>query len=397
MPVRLEDLFAEGVLVRPSDSRMNLVHIVRAIATATGAGDHSASPRVLELLSLIGETRHIIFILIDGLGIDNVRNLPDDAFIQTHLRAQITAGCPSTTACALTSIATAEYANCHGVTGWFTYLPEYELTATMLPFHERFTHLPLTMRGIKVYDVLRLQPICARMKRDVLTVVPASITDTPYNNFSRGGTRGVGYFSFHHAIDEAIKHVVSATGPTYTHIYFPEVDSLCHKSGARHDDILPLVQRIDSELKRLAAVLEGRARIIISADHGLIDVPRERQQFLFSGDPMLDLLHVPPSGDARMPIFDVRSDKRDAFADLFKQRFGESMTLITTQQAQEMELFGSGSWSAWAKLHFGDFIAVPYRPATLAFHASDKPLGSIFLAVHGGLSPQEMQIPLCIA
>ena len=73
------------------------------------------------------------------------------------------------------------------------------------------------------------------------------------------------------------------------------------------------------------------------------------------------------------------------------------MALITTQQAQEMELFGCGSWSSWAAPHFGDFIAIPYRPATLAFHGSDKPLGSIFLAVHGGMSPQEMQIPLCIA
>jgi hypothetical protein len=144
MPVRLGDLFAEGVLVRPTDSRMNLVHIVRAIATATGAGDYTSSPRIVELLSLIGEAQHLIFILIDGLGMNNVRNLPDESFIQTHLRAQITAGCPSTTACALTSIATAEYANCHGVTGWFTYLPEYELTATMLPFYERFTHLPLS-------------------------------------------------------------------------------------------------------------------------------------------------------------------------------------------------------------------------------------------------------------
>src|SRR4051812_48077220 len=183
MPARIENAFAQGLLVRPTDRQTNLLHVVRAIATVTGAADFRASPRVKDLLALIGEPQHLVFVLIDGLGFDNVRNLPPDSFIQTHLRGQIIAGCPSTTACALTSIATAEYPNQHGVTGWFTYLPEFELTATVLPFHERFSHAPLVAQGISVQQVLHLDPICGKMQRDVLTIVPASISDTPYNNY----------------------------------------------------------------------------------------------------------------------------------------------------------------------------------------------------------------------
>src|SRR3954451_19604593 len=164
MPSRIEACFEEGLLVRPSDGRMNLLHVVRAIATLTGAAGFRASPRVAEAMDFIGDAQHIVFVLIDGLGFDNVRNLPRDSFIQTHLRGQITAGCPSTTACALTSIATAEYPNQHGVTGWFTYLPEFELTATVLPFHERFSHAPLVARGISVQQVLHLDPICGKMQ-----------------------------------------------------------------------------------------------------------------------------------------------------------------------------------------------------------------------------------------
>src|SRR3954453_22259479 len=121
MPARLEQLFKQGVLVRPTDSEMNLVHVVRAIATATGARDFRSSSCVRELLDFLGPAEHIIFVLLDGLGMSIVRTLPKDSFIRTHLRREILAGCPSTTACALTTVATAEYANCHGVTGWFTY------------------------------------------------------------------------------------------------------------------------------------------------------------------------------------------------------------------------------------------------------------------------------------
>jgi type I phosphodiesterase/nucleotide pyrophosphatase len=397
MPQRLERLFDQGVLVRPTDSALNLVHVVRAIATVTGARDFRSSGCVREALDLISPAEHLIFVLLDGLGMSIVNSLPPESFIRSHVRRQIIAGCPSTTACALTTVATAEYANCHGITGWFTYLPEFELTATVLPFMERFANLPLKTRGLEVSDVICTPTICRDMKCDVLTIVPAFISETPYNHWARGGTRGVGYFSFHHAFEQAITHVVGATGSTYTHVYLPEIDSQCHKTGACHADIVPLVMQIDHELKRMAGVLEGRARIVFSADHGLIDVPREQQQFLFGGDPMLDLLHVPPSGDARMPVFHVRSDKHTPFVEMFERRFGEQMVLLSMEEAKRMEFFGCGDFSPAARPRFGDFIAIPYRPATLAYHAPDKPLGNVFLAVHGGMSPQEMQIPLCIA
>ena len=72
------------------------------------------------------------------------------------------------------------------------------------------------------------------------------------------------------------------------------------------------------------------------------------------------------------------------------------MSLVPTEKAEEMELFGPGALSAVAKPRFGDFIAVPFRPATLAYHPPGKPVGELFLGVHAGLSPQEMRVPLCV-
>jgi hypothetical protein len=50
-----------------------------------------------------------------------------------------------------------------------------------------------------------------------------------------------------------------------------------------------------------------------------------------------------------------------------------------------------------ARRRFGDFAAIAYKPVSLAFHPPGKPPGHLYTALHAGLSPQEMEVPLCIA
>ena len=397
MDVRLEDLFANQTLIRPSDKRPNLVHLVRALAFACGVCEVEVSSPTRQLIELIGESDHLVFVLLDGLGMNIIRRLPAESFIARHFKLELLATCPSTTACALTTVATADYPGRHGVTGWFTHLPEFGLTATILPFHERFTNQPLTERGIRPQDVLPLPAFQSSMNRDSLTLLPYLITHTTYATYARGGTAAHGYASYHHAVDLTIDHVSKASGPTYTHMYLPEVDTICHKAGAECQDVMSLVMKLDAEMARLHEGLAGRARLVLSADHGLIDVPADQQTLLMHDDPLLGLLKVPPSGDARMPIFHIKPEGRAAFVDVFQQRFGDRMVLVDVETAEQMHLFCPGPMAPHAKPRFGDFIAFPYRPASLAYHPPNRPLGHLYRALHAGLSPQEMGIPLCIA
>jgi hypothetical protein len=396
----LAELFDEGTLIRPSDATPNLVHLVRAIATIAGVKDLDATPAVRELVALIGPARHLIFVLLDGMGMSLLQRLPAGSFMARYLRRELRATCPSTTACALTTVATAGYPNQHAATGWFTYLAERPrpLTIATLPFVERFSGQPLASYGIKVEDALPLRPILPRMSAQPLVLTPPYIAHTPYNVWSRGGTPGVGYTSISNAVDQIVERIMAADGaPTYTHWYMPDVDSICHHKGVEHPDVIPLVMGIDAELARLAERLAGRATIVLSADHGLIDVPRDQQVLLRDGDPLLELLAVPPTGDARMPVFHAKEGQRDTFAGAFRERYGDRMVLLPTDEAERLELFGPGAMSPTARRRFGDFIALPYRPATLAYHPANKPVGELFIAVHAGLSPQEMRVPLCVA
>jgi hypothetical protein len=397
MQVGLEELFANGTLIRPSPDRANLVHLIRALATLAGVPDLEQSPPIAELVQVIGAHEHLIFVLLDGLGMNIIRRLPGDSFLCRSLKREINAPCPSTTACALTCVATAAYPNRHCVTGWFSYLPDRDLSIVNLPFVERFSGESLLHRDIRPENLFPISSIYPRMSHDPATFTPSFITSTPYNIYARGGTTGIGYHTITEAVDMIAERIREAESPTYTHLYLPEIDSMCHKRGVDHPEIVPLVMQIDAELGRLAESLDGRARIVVSADHGLVDVPRSQQTLLMQGDPLLALLKAPPTGDARLPIFHVREGKAAAFVEQFHARFEQGMILLETKRAEEMQFFGPGPMSPTARARFGDYIGIAYRPATIAFHPPGKPVGELYLAVHAGMSPQEMEVPVCVA
>src|SRR5260221_3879085 len=172
MPPDLTELFTSGTLLRPSDTEPNLVHLIRALATIAGVRDLDAAPAVRDLGNLIGPARHLIFMLMDGMGMNLLERLPASSFLASSVQREIRATCPSTTACALTTVATAAYPNQHGVSGWVTHLPDRRLTIATLPFVERFSGEPLARRGIRGGDVGPLPPVLPRVTYGTLVLSP---------------------------------------------------------------------------------------------------------------------------------------------------------------------------------------------------------------------------------
>jgi hypothetical protein len=73
------------------------------------------------------------------------------------------------------------------------------------------------------------------------------------------------------------------------------------------------------------------------------------------------------------------------------------MVLLTTDEVEAMELLGPGKFSALARSRFGDFIAFPIAPASMGHFPPNKSESELYAALHAGLSPDEMLVPLCVA
>ncbi len=405
MTPRLATAFQNGALIRPDPGKVpDLVHLTRALATLAGVPDLSHSPSTQQLLALIPPADHLLFILLDGLGVNLIRRLPPTSFLASHLRTQLNSICPSTTACALTSLATGQWPAAHAVTGWFTHLPEFNLTATTLPFVNRFTGVHLTQeRNLTASDVLPVPAFHPRMTHTPMTLLPRPITNTTYANYSRGNTSGLPYDSIAHAFDQTIEHLCAPDRPTYTHLYIPDVDAACHHHGTTDERVFTLIASIDSHLTRLADAVGDRTRIVIAADHGLLDVPVANHISLFADDPLVAMLACPPSGDARLPLFHIREGQHAAFVELFTSRYSDRIELLPIEDADSIRLFGPEPLTPTARRRFGDFVAIAHSNVTMHYVPprpspppdKDQPKAA-YLAQHAGLSPDEMLIPLIV-
>ncbi|MBI4565952.1 MAG: alkaline phosphatase family protein [Planctomycetes bacterium] len=395
---RLFRSFQSGAFLAPRDDVPALTHLSQALASAAGAGPIALNPAAERIAALLGSAEHLVLVLVDGLGMNLLDALPPQDFFRRRLAMELRTVYPSSTAPALTTLATGQWPSTHAVPAWWTYLPEAGLTATVLPFVERFTRRPLAEYRMDVATVYPASPLLSRYRLTPHSYLPRNLVETETSKYLRGGTPATGYDSLAAGVDAILARLRSGPPPSFTYLYYPDVDSVAHEHGAESDPTRRVVQRTQRELTRLADGLSGRARLAITADHGSISVPVADRHFLAPDDPLIPLLNVPPSGEFRVSMFHVRSDCRTRFEGEFRNRFGDRFLLLRTAEAAEAELFGPGPLSPILSARLGDYVSIALGCATLlygppVYHREE----AVLVGYHGGLTPEEMRVPLIIS
>ena len=246
---------------------------------------------------------------------------------------------PSSTAPAVTSLATGCWPAEHGVPGWFTYLPDNELIAAILPFIERFSKRPLGELGVTPEMAFPVDSWLPRFERDALCYNPTHLVGSVYSNYLSGGAPQQPYEHLSAAVDAVAARIKHAAAPTYTYLYVPFIDAAEHDHGPHSKPVAKTLDLVQHCVANLAAQLAGRGRIVVSADHGLTHVARQNQAEIKDGDPLLDLLRLPPSSEPRVPLFYVRDGCRERFIELFHERF-PAHALLTIDEVEELRLLG---------------------------------------------------------
>src|SRR5687768_17866014 len=133
--------------MRPDYAGGSLVNLIASVSGACGGSRRHAPLKALSDEQLAA-ARHIVLVLIDGLGDNYLMRRGAGGELARRRKAAITSVFPSTTASAITT----SYTGCtpleHGLTGWFTYFGEAGCVAAGLPFRSRGDMLPLTQRGV---------------------------------------------------------------------------------------------------------------------------------------------------------------------------------------------------------------------------------------------------------
>ncbi len=394
---RVEGAIADGTLLHPIDhTTPNIVDLAQAMAALAGAPNaDTPSELAASLRDLIGEAEHYVFVLIDGLGMHMIDRLPSDSFLRSHVKTELRTVYPSSTAPALTSLATALWPSDHAIPGWWTYLPDAALTATILPYTERFSERPAQHFGAGSTYAFPQPSWMASIQRDAAIVQPRKIAGSVYSRYFGADRAQHGYDTLAQAAGLIAARIAAATGPTYTYWYISLVDTISHKRGPNSQQALSSALRVDQRIAEFAAATDGRARIVATADHGQIECGRANHITWARDTPLCRLLAIPPSAEPRAPAFHVVDGERDRFSGIFREQYGDRFALLTIDEADSLHLFGPAPVVSETRRRLGDFVGVALGGYALLYEPSPE-LAAI-QGMHGGMTPAEMRIPLILA
>jgi hypothetical protein len=227
-------------------------------------------------------------------------------------------------------------------------------------------------------------------------VVPAEHVGSVYTSYVAGGAAVEGYRNPAEGVELVARRLRDSRGRTYTYLYLPQVDSLCHDHGPGAEPVTRMLRSLDGLIGGMLGGFAESARIVVTGDHGLIGAPPESAVVLDEGDEIESLLVAPPAGDPRAPVFHVREGRSDEFREAFASRAGGLFELLAADEVEALRLMGPGRLSPVTRRRLGTFVGISRGAATL-WHRPKGGEVAPHRGVHAGLSRAEMEVPLILA
>ena len=391
----LQDLvaaFETNSLVSPRSGAPSVVDLSAAVFAWAGTPEPYLNAKSQAIGTHFADAAHLVFFVADGLGMCFINRTSPASVLRQHLVAELQTVFPSTTPAVMTSLATAAWPNTHGIVGWDVYLDEIDAVATIIRFQRRRDGEPLDRLGVSEHQAYPLPSLCGSIQGGLVSVTPKHLAGTTFSDYWTGrNARFIGYESLAEGVEEVLTVSNSGGLRRVTCLYTDVVDSAAHGFGVDAPETLAALEQIEQSVERLASGLPPNARVVLTADHGLLDGPIHE---ILPGDPIVRHLRHEPWGDNRQMHFAVHHERVDVFEAEFRQRYGHISFLLTVEEVEALELLGPGSIQPATRKRLGTHIAISRGADALSYKAVDDSASSI--GIHSGLTPDEMLVPLII-
>ncbi|HEU5223215.1 MAG TPA: nucleotide pyrophosphatase/phosphodiesterase family protein [Candidatus Lumbricidophila sp.] len=369
-----------NMLPAGADTAPRLTDVLRsALESACGEPNRLALPPV----------QHAVVVLVDGLGVTNLRAYAGHArFLAGRMQKRdvIRTVTPSTTAVALSSLLTGSDPGEHGVTGYRVRDPESGRLVNQL-----------SEIGMLGDDWVRRPGLFERATERGVAVHVVSAPQYQDSGLTRAIFAGA---AFHGVALRASRFdetaaILAGAAPTVTYLYAPELDQIGHKSGVASARWLAELEALDAELERFAARLPVNVGILLTADHGVVDIPAERHVFLDDAPDLLDgvaQIGGEPRGRALYFVPELTSGQRTALIDGWRQAEQRRAWVFTRDEAIEAGVFGVVDPALTPRL--ADLYL--FARAGIAYYdrrESDR-RAELMVGQHGSLTDEEVRVPL---
>lgn len=376
----------------PDYSGGGILGLMQSIATACGSPNDAYPPLTMLPASQLARARHIVLMVVDGLGERTLRRHAGSPHLQQHLLGSLSSVFPSTTASAIPTFMTGLAPAQHGLTGWHMHLSEIEQTLAILPLLPRVG--PPTLAPASLPDRLFNHPtLFESLDRECWVVTPQSIAHSPFNTWHARGAQIAAYSSLPDMFGQ-LAELLTSPRPRYIYAYFPDFDSLSHHFGTGSRQALQVLGQFDALFGRLIDSLRGsRSWLLVTADHGFIDSPSRRLISLDDHPALAALLQRPLCGERRVSYCYVAPENRPSFESYVRRWLSRSVHLYDSRQLIAAGWFGPPPYHQRLAERIGDYTLVSKGNWTIR----DRLPGERhypMLGVHGGISDYEMRVPL---
>jgi Type I phosphodiesterase / nucleotide pyrophosphatase len=345
----------------------------------------------LGLAESVGAVDRVAVVLVDGMGWHLLPELRTDAPLLAAVIAggtgtltELTCTFPSTTPSSLVSLGTGAWPGQHGILGFTLNVPGTDRVLTHIvwrddPPHAEWQPLP------SWFGRLERAGIAAR------AVLPAPFIGSGLTDAAYRGAR----FRPTQPNDDYAQQLADElhAGPGLIYGYTADLDTAAHLFGIGSERWHEAAARVDALLTRLVETLPPNAALLVTADHGGLNVPPDARVDLdadprlgggvrvVAGEPRVRYLHTEPGAAA-----DVRAAWSEAL-DGRARVYGREGAVATG-------MFGPVDPAHLARI--GDVVVVCTGDTAVLATAHEPPEAARLIGFHGGATPAEMAIPLIV-
>ena len=311
-----------------------------------------------------------------------------------HPWQKITTACPATTAAVVTTLATGSSPAEHAILGWHLNLPDLGMVGTILPFITR-TDTPIATDEFDLKKYLALPaPLATIRGRRVLISqghIPTSRTSMAQPWWTeRRSFEDLG------GMLRQLRAFARSPGRAYAYAYWPHYDSHCHVHGPEGRVPALHLAEIDAFLARAQIALAGTdTLLLVTADHGHMQTHTRIDLSKIPG--FYDCLATLPSGDARMMQCFVRPSRVEDFLRLTRTApLDGTAVCVPLSEILRSGILGPGQPHPALANRLGDYTLFAAPGTAFLYPAAQSGEKKIKSGNHGGLSPDELEVPLYV-
>lgn len=329
--------------------------------------------------------RHIVVLLVDALGQEQLAAHAGDAPALSALAdlGPLAAPFPSTTCVSLTSLGTGLPPGMHGIVG------------SAFRTEDGGVLTPLTWGADP--NPIATQPEPTVLERAeaagvvTTTAAPALHRDSGLTRAAMRGGRHPGADTAEARVRVCAEAIASARADgraSLTYAYWPDLDKVGHVHGVASRAYRAGLRTVDRLVADLAGLAASDVAVLVTADHGMVDVPDGRRVDL-EGRPALRRDVQTILGEPRVRHVYTEPGAAGSVARTWAAELGSRALVL--RRAEVAELLGPVE--EWHADRIGDVVAIAADDWALVSTRVDRIVSGL-RGQHGGLTDAEVLVPL---